>query len=515
MSWWRTYISGSEDSNNNSGITRSENEPHYLIIPSNKSTEIMNRNLSTKMSESSNSIRETKELVYRSGLWTDEEKQRFQEAIENVPPRDWNAFSRLVMSRSPHQCKIHFRAAIRPKCLKGSWSKDEDETLLKCVDELGMQWSKIVKSFPNRSESSCRYRYYNYHFPNMKQNRWTDEELDKLRELIEQFGNKWSNFSMDLDRSPESLRYQAKTKLTKFRKGPWTKEEDEKLRQLVEKHGKRFNLISKELETRTFYQCQQRWCRSLDPSLRKGPWTEEEDEKLQNAVKLHGKRWLLVMGMIPGRSSDQCRLRHAFLMVPTISSPQNLGVRIDWTEAQDQEILRLRNNEMKPFWEISEIMNLSRSTIFSHYYTLMNRLSGFTRNTSPWTLEEDEKLKELYQFYGNRWASIASRLNTGRLGSQVKLRIQLNLNPDRLTCRWTQEEDEKLENLYNKYGHSWTLIAHLLKTRSPMQCNLRMRHILVSPAKSSKQSALFDPTEMHQVSSTSQSIDQIKRLSLQ
>jgi hypothetical protein len=499
LNWWRTYVSGSE---NNGSTTHSENGGGpSLIIKSDKSIEMMDDESS---SSSTSAMKINHGLpVYRSGVWTNEEKQRFKEIIEKAPHRDWITYSQMMVTRSPHQCKMHFRGAILPKYLKGAWSKEEDATLVRLVEELGMRWSLIAKNFTNRSESSCRYRYYNHHFSNLKHTRWTDDERDKVQEMLHRFGNRWMEFSMNLDRSPDSIRYQANYNLVHVRKGPWTKEEDEKLRQLVEKHGKRFTLVSKEFGTRNFSQCYQRWCHSVDPSIRKGPWTEVEDVELQKAVKLHGRRWLLVMSAVPGRTPAQCRLRYAYLTNPRKTSLRNPGLRIDWTETQDQEILRLRNKEIKTFREIGEILNISRNTVAGRYYnTLMPHLRGPPKNTSPWTSEEEERLKELHHLYGDRWSHIASQLNTGRTQQQVKQRIQLNLNPDRLTCRWTKEEDEELRKLYDQYGHRWTLISCLLRTRSPTQCHIRMRRIIASRLKSPESSALLNPSEHSKLSST-------------
>ena len=38
-------------------------------------------------------------------------------------------------------------------------------------------------------------------------------------------------------------------------------------------------------------QCRERWTNHLDPSIKKGPWTEEEDEIMFNAQQRIGNRW--------------------------------------------------------------------------------------------------------------------------------------------------------------------------------------------------------------------------------
>lgn len=82
----------------------------------------------------------------------------------------------------------------------------------------------------------------------------------------------------------------------------------------------------------TAAQCQNRWCKSLDPALQRGAWTEEEDDRLRKAVAGYGSSWVQVASAIPGRTNDQCRERwHEHLNQSTEKSA--------WTEAEDNILL--------------------------------------------------------------------------------------------------------------------------------------------------------------------------------
>jgi len=76
----------------------------------------------------------------------------------------------------------------------------------------------------------------------------------------------------------------------------WTKEEDDILRIAVEENGaKNWKQIAKQLPERTEVQCLHRWQKVLKPSLVKGPWTAEEDQKVLELVKQYGaKKWSLM-----------------------------------------------------------------------------------------------------------------------------------------------------------------------------------------------------------------------------
>ncbi|KAB8265111.1 Homeodomain-like protein [Aspergillus pseudonomiae] len=78
---------------------------------------------------------------------------------------------------------------------------------------------------------------------------------------------------------------------------PWSKAEDEMLITLIQRFGDRrgrdgkWNEISKRLSGRTNKDCRKRWFHSLDPSLRKGRWTKEEDETLLATYGRLGPAW--------------------------------------------------------------------------------------------------------------------------------------------------------------------------------------------------------------------------------
>ncbi|KAK8116868.1 uncharacterized protein PG998_005149 [Apiospora kogelbergensis] len=74
-------------------------------------------------------------------------------------------------------------------------------------------------------------------------------------------------------------------------KGPWSREEDQRLRSAMEVHGSKWTRVAEEVASRSADQCAKRWQQSLDPSIKHGNWTEEEDERLIRAVEKHGRQW--------------------------------------------------------------------------------------------------------------------------------------------------------------------------------------------------------------------------------
>lgn len=84
----------------------------------------------------------------------------------------------------------------------------------------------------------------------------------------------------------------------------------------------------------TASQCQARWQKTLDPGIKRGGWTEEEDERLRKAVAGYGKSWVQVSTAIPGRTNDQCRERWTEHI--NISSD-----KMTWSEEEDKHLIKL------------------------------------------------------------------------------------------------------------------------------------------------------------------------------
>ncbi|ODV60432.1 uncharacterized protein ASCRUDRAFT_25882, partial [Ascoidea rubescens DSM 1968] len=143
----------------------------------------------------------------------------------------------------------------------------------------------------------------------------------------------------------ESLGYQ--TYRRESRK-PWTKEEDSKLKLLLngELYGNviltdslpakssyndliTWDAISKELPNRKPKDCRKRWSNSLDPNLRKGKWTPEEDMLLLRAYERHGASWQKVSLEIKGRTDDQCAKRYIEVLDPSITKDRLRAWPID------------------------------------------------------------------------------------------------------------------------------------------------------------------------------------------
>ncbi|KAL2537773.1 Transcription repressor MYB4 [Forsythia ovata] len=92
-------------------------------------------------------------------------------------------------------------------------------------------------------------------------------------------------------------------------KGAWTKEEDDRLIAYIRAHGEGCwrSLPKAAGLLRCGKSCRLRWINYLRPDLKRGNFSEEEDELIIKFHSLLGNKWSLIAGRLPGRTDNEIK----------------------------------------------------------------------------------------------------------------------------------------------------------------------------------------------------------------
>ena len=112
------------------------------------------------------------------------------------------------------------------------------------------------------------------------------------------------------------------------KRGRWTTFEDEQLKNCVRSQlsknknndstfdtsgvvpkGFSWKAIEQKMKSRNSKQCRERWINHLSPSIIKVDWTEEEDESLLRHFSKTPNKWVEIAKQMPGRSQNQVKMR--------------------------------------------------------------------------------------------------------------------------------------------------------------------------------------------------------------
>ncbi|KAF1616115.1 snRNA-activating protein complex subunit 4, partial [Eudyptes chrysolophus] len=260
-------------------------------------------------------------------------------------------------------------------------------------------WAKIsnIHFDGQRSSEELRKFWQNWEHPSINKKEWTEEEIERLKKIAAKHGYlDWQTIAEELgtNRTPFQClqKYQIYNKDLKRKE--WTKGEDQMLLELVQEMrvGSHipYKKIAYYMEGRDSAQLIYRWTKSVDPSLKKGPWTPEEDAMLLAAVKKYGERdWYKIRTEVPGRSDAQCRDRYLKALHCDVKKGK-------WSLDEEEQLIELVQKHGLGHWSkiASELPHRTGSQCLSKWKLMIGSKKKRSRPTKRRHVQESSSSSE-------------------------------------------------------------------------------------------------------------------------
>lgn len=171
------------------------------------------------------------------------------------------------------------------------WSPSEDKCLREAVDRHGARnWRAIATMVPGRTHTQCLQHWSKVLKPGLVKGNWSKEEDHQLSHLVRSFSAERS--SSDFEQYNRTHDYVLTREAALA--ADWT-------------------YISDHVTGRTTKQCRERWFHHLDPSLKHGPFDEDEDNTLLAEHGIVGSKWSQIASKLRGRTADAVKIRYITL----------------------------------------------------------------------------------------------------------------------------------------------------------------------------------------------------------
>lgn len=264
-----------------------------------------------------------------------------------------------------------FSSSESKKRPKPGWTTEEDEALLKAVeqerleqghDEDDFDWDAIAECFPGKSAVQCFKRYSNIS---------RGKGLSRSTSHASSFGSREEDDEDDDGESSQKGSSPKNPPITEDA-GDWTEDEISLLKRLVEAYkdsAPRWNEVSANFSSHTPIECLTKWQTLTNPPVikGKGSWTAEEDAILREKRALYGRKWAKIAAHLPGRQGKQCRERFVNHLDPELKKGE-------WTDDEEAILIAMHQQYGNRWANISKnLPGRSDNDVKNHWYSTIQR----------------------------------------------------------------------------------------------------------------------------------------------
>ncbi|KAJ6599306.1 MYB4R1 [Mycena vulgaris] len=256
-----------------------------------------------------------------------------------------------------------------------------------------LNWSIIAEKVSDassitRTAEECKIKWIGELSSTINRGPWAAAEIQSLQEILKNKPNQnkvdWVEIAQELgtNRLPiDCMRHGLERP-----RHIWTAEADQKVLDAVRQYGMAWSLVAKYVAPDvTAGQCSSRFLRTLDPSLRRGAWSSEEDKRLIAAVAGYGKAWAEVASVVPGRTNEQCRDRWTGSLDPA----KIANKKDEWAEEEDKALIEAVNTMGNRWKAIGIQMGRSANNCRLHYEKLKKQDLPASSLAGPSTPDEE------------------------------------------------------------------------------------------------------------------------------
>ncbi|NXI26954.1 SNPC4 protein, partial [Sterrhoptilus dennistouni] len=288
----------------------------------------------------------------RSTQWKDSEKTLLQQSVVSDRLQRLLQPKLLKLSywnQKLEKVKTETEKQILEKQIKELEQEIEAINQLPESDLIGNRfdehdWDKIsnIHFDGQRSSEELRKFWQNWEHPSINKEEWTEKEIERLKKIAAKHNClDWQTIAQELGTNRTAFQCLQKYQIYNkdFKRKEWTRDEDEMLLELVQEmrvgNHIPYKKIAYYMEGRDSAQLIYRWTKSVDPNLKKGPWTPEEDDMLMAAVqKYREKEWYKIQAEVPGRSDSQCRDRYLKVLHWDLKKGK-------WSSEEEEQLIEL------------------------------------------------------------------------------------------------------------------------------------------------------------------------------